>query len=340
MKPTRLGVIGLGLIWQRIHSPHLAQLREHFELVAFCDTSAERRTAIATEFPEAQVFSDYGALLKVPTVEAVLILTPIALNESVALAALHAGKDVIMEKPLARTVAKGMELVTAAQQAGRRLFVTEQMGYRHAETALQTVLAAGEIGEVVMWDRVQHRNLATLPERMNYTSTPWRINPDFPLGNLLDGGIHLIASVTKVFGTPATIYAAGSRKFRPGYGEYDQVTMLLHYANGVVGMLSHSDCLFEGQNHFHIHGDLGLISWTPERMVLQKPGEPDRLIEWPAEVAYTNMWQALAQAWHSGTQPYYTAERALRDVMVVETIYQSLQTGQRITTPQSTLIAA
>ena len=107
--------------------------------------------------------------------------------------------------------------------------------------------------------------------------------------------------------------------------------MLLHYANGVVGMLSHSDCLFEGQNHFHIHGDQGLISWTPDRMVIQKAGQPERIIDWPAEVAYTNMWQAMARAWHTDSQPYYTAERALRDVRIVESVYESIKRGQPVT---------
>lgn len=184
-------------------------------------------------------------------VEAVLILTPIALNEAVASAALDAGKDIIMEKPIAQTVTEGLALVVAARQAKRRLWVTEQMGYRHAEDVLLDLLAADEIGEVIMWDRVQHRVPSNLPERMNDTMTPLRKNTDYALGDLLDGGIHLIASTTKVFGTPTSIFAAGSRKFWPGYGQHDQVTMMFQYDNGLAGMLSHSDCLFEAQNHFH-----------------------------------------------------------------------------------------
>lgn len=338
MRPTRLGVVGLGLIWSRVHQPHLARLQAVFEPIAFCDVSAERRDTIAAEFPQAHVFSDYHDLLKLPEVEAVLILTPIALNELVAMAALKAGKDILLEKPIARSVAKGMEIVAMTRQAGRRLFVTEQIGYRHAEDALIELLAAGEIGDVVMWDRVQHRILSTQLEPMNYTSTPWRIHPDFPLGNMFDGGIHLIASVTKVFGTPATVFAAGSRKFRPGYGEYDQVTMMFQYDNGLVGMLSHSDCLFEAQNHFHIHGSQGIISWTPERIIVQKPEQPERIIDLPVENAYTNMWQALATAWQEKSQLYYTAERALRDVMVIEAVHQSIISGQLVAAAKSDMI--
>jgi len=339
MNSTRLGVIGLGLIWERVHQPNLENLKDVFEPVAFCDISEDRRTTIADHFPQASVVSDYQDLLNLPDVEVVLILTPIALNEAVALAALTAGKDIIMEKPIAQTVAKGMALVAAAQQAGRRLWVTEQMGYRHAEDALLELLAVDEIGEVIMWDRVQHRVLSKLPERMNYTMTPWRKNTDYPLGDLLDGGIHLIASTTKVFGTPASIFAAGSQKFRPGYGQYDQVTMMFQYDNGLVGMLSHSDCLFEAQNHFHIHGSRGVISWSPDRIVVQKPELPERIIDLSADNPYANMWQALAKAWQENSEPFYTAEKALRDVMIVDMANQSVKTGQLAEAVKSDLIA-
>jgi predicted dehydrogenase len=340
MRPTRLGVVGVGLIWSRVHQPHLARLQDVFELVAFCDVSAERRAAIAAEFPQARVTGDYHELLAMPEVEAVLVLTPIALNEAVALDALRAGKDLLLEKPIARSVATGTQIVEAARQAGRRLFVTEQIGYRQADDALRELLAAGEIGELIMWGRVQHRILATQPEPMNYTSTPWRMRPDFPLGNLFDGGIHLIASVTGLFGTPASIFAAGSKKFRAGYGAYDQVSMLFRYRDGLTGTLSHSDCLFEGQNHFHVHGTEGVISWTPERIVIQKPDQPARSIDLPAENPYTNMWRAIAAAWPAQRQPAYTAERALRDLMVIEQVGQSIALGQAVDTITSELIAS
>jgi scyllo-inositol 2-dehydrogenase (NADP+) len=285
---------------------------------------------VAADFPQARILSDYHALLALPEVEAVLVLTPIALNEQVALDALRAGKDLLLEKPIARSVAQGSQLVALARQTGRRLFVTEQMGYRRAEDALLDLLASGEIGELIAWDRLQHRTLATQPEPMNYTSTPWRINPDYPLGNLFDGGIHLIASVTRLFGTPASVFAVGSKKFRPGYGAQDQVTMLFRYAGGLVGTLSHSDCLYEARNHFHIHGVEGVISWSTEQIVIEKPGCPQRTIDLPAENSYSTMWQALAAAWQAGREPAYTPERALRDLMVIEMVHQSITLGQPV----------
>jgi predicted dehydrogenase len=339
MAPIRLAVIGAGLIWKRTHRPILTTMGDLFAPVAFADLSEERRAEAAREFPGAPVLSDHRALLALPGADAALVLTPIASNAPVALDALLAGKDVIMEKPIARSVAEGRELLATARRLGRRIYVTEQLAYRSAERSLAAVIAAGEIGELVMWDRVQHRMLSAMPEPMNYTVTPWRMDPDFPLGNLLDGGVHLVASVTRVFGTPASVFAAGSRKFRPGYGEYDQVTMLLQYEDGLVGMLSHSDCLSEAQNHFHIHGSQGVISWTPERIVIQKQDRPEQAIDLPAENPYTSMWHALADAWQGRAQLAYTPEQALRDLMVIELAGQSIKSGQPALARSSDLIA-
>ena len=136
MRPIRLGVIGTGLIWLRTHKSILATLQDVFVPIAFCDVSEQRRVTIGHEFPHTLVFSDYHSMLAMPEVEAVLILTPIALNAPVAHAALLAGKHVIMEKPIARSVAEGAELVATARRSGRYLFVTEELAYRHTEDAL------------------------------------------------------------------------------------------------------------------------------------------------------------------------------------------------------------
>ena len=123
MVPIRLGVIGAGLIWLRRHQPTLATLQDAFTPVAFADPSEQRRNQAAEAFPDAVIVSDYQELLALPQVDAVLVLTPIVLNAPVALAALQAGKDVIMEKPIARSVAEAAHLLTKAKEAGQAGFM-------------------------------------------------------------------------------------------------------------------------------------------------------------------------------------------------------------------------
>ncbi len=329
MKRIQVGVIGLGLIWIREHAHNLKTLQDVFEIVALCDVSAERRAQAAEMFPGVPVFDNADALLAQPNVETVLVLTPIAFNAPTALAALQAGKDVIMEKPIARSVAEGRTLIDAAQRYGRRLFVTEQLGYRRADAVLAEQLAAGVIGKVVLWERVTHFEADTAQGPMSYASTPWRKNADFPLGTLFDGGIHLIAQLGQIFGTPNAVSADG-QKVRPEYGEYDQVSMLFHYANGMTGMLSHSSCLPPTQNHFHVHGTEGVILVERDRLFIEKLGASTRTIDLPADDARDAMWQAIADAYRTGQTPPYTSQRALTDVAVLEAVDRSIKVGERV----------
>ncbi len=327
MQPIRLGVIGAGLIWLRRHQSTLATLQHAFMPVAFADPSEQRRTQAAADFPDAVVVSDYQALLALPQVDAVLVLTPIVLNAPVALAALQAGKDVIMEKPIARSVAEAAHLLTQAKEAGRRLAVLEQMGYRRAEEILAEAVASGEIGNLVLWERVEHIEGDREKGPMSFASTPWRKEANFPLGTLFDGGIHVIAALTRVFGRPQAVWATG-KKLRQEYGEFDHVAMLFHYANGSTGMLSHSSYLSADQNHFTVYGSEGTIAVEQKRLLIRKNGQQAREIELPGDDGNINMWHALADAFHNERIPFYTGAKALQDVLILEKVDQAIHQNQ------------
>ncbi|MBI1297407.1 hypothetical protein GC175_20900 [bacterium] len=326
MKPIRLGVIGLGLIWVREHKRSLAQLTDVFEIAALCDLSPSRRTEAAADFPGVPILDSADALLALPDVDAVLVLTPIAFNAPTALKALQAGKDVIMEKPIARSVAEGQALIDAAQCQGRRLFVLEQMGYRAADTIVAEQLAAGVIGDVVLWERVIHFEADAAQGPMSYASTPWRKEADFPLGTLFDGGIHLIAQMGQIFGAPTAVSATG-RKFRPEYGEFDQVSMLFQYADGVSGMLSHSSCLPPTQNHFHVHGSQGILLVERDSVIIDIPHQDAQIIDLPTDDPRATMWAAIVASYRENRTPTYDTTRALTDVAVLEAVDRSIKTG-------------
>jgi predicted dehydrogenase len=327
MKPIRLGVIGLGLIWLREHLPSLKAIPEAFTPTVLADVSAERREQAARDYPNAQVVADYHDVINSPNVDAVLVLTPIHLNAPVAMEALAAGKDVIMEKPIARSVAEGRELIAAARKAGKRLYVTEQAAYRNAAAILGDVVRSGEIGDLILWNRIQHLEADTASGPMSYASTNWRKEANFPLGTLFDGGIHVIANLTKTFGAPVAVSATG-RKWRPQYGEYDQVAMTFRYADQLTGILSHSNCLPAVENHYHIHGTQGVVVVHGDKLVIEKPGQEPTTMTFPDEYDRSNMWQAFSTAFQGGEEPFYSAERALQDVAILEAVDRAIKSGR------------
>ncbi|MEM7028044.1 MAG: Gfo/Idh/MocA family oxidoreductase [Chloroflexota bacterium] len=332
MPPTPIGIIGLGLIWIRTHKPILDTMDSLFQPIALCDVDETRRVEAATAFPEAQVFSDYTQLLNLTDIDTVIVLTPISFNAPIALAALQAGKNVIMEKPIARSVAEGQQLITAAKDAGKRLIVLEQMGYQKNAKLIIDLIQSGEVGDLVTWDRVQHAELDTAKGKMRYDTTPWRKTADFPLGTLFDGGIHIIAQLTGLFGAPDMVSATG-QTLRPDYGKFDQVSMLFHYENGPSGTFSHSSYLTKAGNHFHIYGTQGVIQVERHQLTIQKPDQPDHIIELPTENPYRSMWQAIAAHYQHDQSLVYTPERAVQDVAILETVDRAIRGRQTLAIP-------
>ncbi len=329
MTPLRLGVIGAGLIWIREHQKALAQLRNVFEPVAFCEINAERRAALAAEFSDAFITESHETLLALPNVDVVLVLTPIALNAQMAAAALRAGKDTIMEKPVARSTGEANGLAQLALQSGKRLYVAEHMAYRPAEEVITAVLASGAIGEPVLWQCIRHWAVDPDPLQgtLRYDSTPWRKSAEFPLGVMFDGGIHTVAVMSNLFGQPATVGASG-RKLRQGYGEYDQVAAFVRYDNGLAGMLSFSQWMPPMQSHFHIHGTSGILVVEPRQVIVQVHGQPDVIHPFPEGDGRMHMWRAFADAFTGGAEPRYTLQRASNDVALLEAVDRAIKTGE------------
>src|SRR5690242_1505557 len=123
MTPLRTALVGCGKVGQ-IHAAALASLPES-QFVAVCDQSADRAAAFAARF-QVQAFTDIHTLLRDARPQALLIGTPHPLHAAPALAAAEAGVHVLVEKPLAATLADCDAMIAAAHRAGVRLGVISQ----------------------------------------------------------------------------------------------------------------------------------------------------------------------------------------------------------------------
>jgi predicted dehydrogenase len=138
----RIGLIGLGLIAQAVHIPNLATLRDRYVVTHVCDLSRTVAEEIADELPgSVRVSTDWRGVCDDPDVDAVLIMTPGA-HGPITLGALHAGKHVLVEKPLSVTVREAREIEAAAVAAGRVLQVAYMKMYDPAVGPGRAALAA------------------------------------------------------------------------------------------------------------------------------------------------------------------------------------------------------
>ncbi|MBI4543750.1 MAG: Gfo/Idh/MocA family oxidoreductase [Gemmatimonadetes bacterium] len=143
----RVGVLGTGAIAQVVHLPTLAQL-PGVRVAAVCDADEAKAEAIAARFGVEKVCRADEQVFTAADVDAVIICSPSHLHEPQAIAALEAGKHVLVEKPLALDAAGAERVVKAAERTGRALMVAMNNRYRPDAAALKPFARGGELGEV------------------------------------------------------------------------------------------------------------------------------------------------------------------------------------------------
>jgi UDP-2-acetamido-3-amino-2,3-dideoxy-glucuronate N-acetyltransferase len=113
-----------------------------------CDVDPIRASRLAEGYPEAVCYDSYDRVLRDGAVTAVVLATPAEQHYDMALAAITAGKDVFVEKPLALVAEDGCELVDAAREEGRILMVGHLLRYHPAVVKLESLVQSGALGRI------------------------------------------------------------------------------------------------------------------------------------------------------------------------------------------------
>lgn len=216
LDPIRIGVIGVGNMGQ--HHARVLSLLKDVELVGVSDISVERGLDTASKY-RIRFFEDYHDLFDY--VDAVCIAVPTRLHHSVGLAALKAGVHVLIEKPIAASIAEAESLVNAAADCQRILQVGHIERFNPAFQELSKVLKTEEILAI------EAHRMSPYSDRANDVSV------------VLDLMIHDIDLLLEMTASPVVrLTASGSRGANSGYLDY--VTATLGFANGIVATLTAS----------------------------------------------------------------------------------------------------
>lgn len=127
---------------------HVRTWNELGNLVAICDPDSERLSAMQKLYPGVDLINNSDEVLTSPDIAAVVIASPAPTHYALTLAALDAGKDVLVEKPMALTVDEGRDLVSKSEQLGKILMVGHVLEYHPAITKLRSLLDSGELGKI------------------------------------------------------------------------------------------------------------------------------------------------------------------------------------------------
>jgi len=151
----RVGLLGAGNIFERGYLPALVET-EAVRVVAVCDIDAERAARAADCLGGAVALSSDDELLAHPDLDAVFVLTPPDSHAALAIAALESGRDVLCEKPMARSGDDARRMAAAAERAGRRLMIGHTRRFDDRWAAMHEQIAAGRVGEPVYAYRSEH----------------------------------------------------------------------------------------------------------------------------------------------------------------------------------------
>nr|WP_239334707.1 Gfo/Idh/MocA family oxidoreductase [Frankia sp. CiP3] len=153
-----LSLIGAAVVGAGYWGPNLVRnLRgsSEFRLRWLCDIDSDRARAVAGSYGDVRATDRLDDILDDPQVGAVAIATPAATHVDVALRALDAGKHVLVEKPLASSVAEGRKLVDAAESRGLVLMCDHTYCYTPAVMKIRELVRAGALGEIQYVDSVR-----------------------------------------------------------------------------------------------------------------------------------------------------------------------------------------
>src|SRR5262245_13255043 len=168
--PMRFGLVGYGL-WGRLHAEAIRHA-PGAELIAIACASRETATAAEQALPGVPVYLDYRALLARPDIDAVDIVVPNHLHAEIGVAALLAGKNVLLEKPMAPTVEACDQLLEAARTSGRVLSIGLELRLSRQWGRIKAIIDAADIGE----PQSAVVNLFRFPYRPG--AGGWRYEPD------------------------------------------------------------------------------------------------------------------------------------------------------------------
>lgn len=148
MQIIRVGIAGLGRSGWDMHARALALLPELYRVTAVADPRPERRQEAQDKF-DCQTTAEVADLIANDQIDLLVIATPSHLHADQTIAALQAGKDVMVEKPMALTIAEVDKMIAAAEAAKRVLTINQNYRYQPDFRKVREVLASGKLGQVV-----------------------------------------------------------------------------------------------------------------------------------------------------------------------------------------------
>ncbi len=215
--PLKVGLVGYGYAGRTFHAPLIAAI-EDLELIAIASSNPGR---VHTDWPSVAVEPSPAALYSRPELDLVVIATPNPTHAPLALAALAAGKHVVIDKPFCVSLEEAQRLREAAASCGRIISVFHNRRWDADFLSLRQLISAGTLGQIVYYESHFDRYRPEVRPR-------WREQAGPGSGIWYDLGPHLLDQALLLFGMPLAVSADLAIQ-RPGAQTDDYFHVQLRY---------------------------------------------------------------------------------------------------------------
>ena len=324
----RVGIVGTGFMG-RTHAAGWAATPA--EIVGFVSKDEETAVSLTNQYG-GQIFPDVASLL--PNVDVVDICTPTHRHYEMALQAAAAGKHIICEKPLARTLAQAREMMAACDAAGVKLLVAHVVRFFPEYALARQKVASGEIGKTAV---LRLKRGSFQPKK---SVDNWFVNFEKSGGMMLDLMIHDFDYARWVAGDVVRVYAKNISDSHAGANVDHGLAIVTHKSGAishVEGSWAYPQPMFRTQ--LEIAGNNGLIQFDSGQMASigvhlhQKGGDaPDVPLPGSplSEDPYTTQIKAFYEHLAHDTPVRITAVDGYKALQIALAAIQSAQTGQPV----------
>lgn len=334
----RVAVIGCGAI-ARAHVPAIRGA-ENVELVGLFDQDLSRAREMASQHGNPRVYGSWREVLDDPQVDCVDLLLPHNAHHQFAVEAAAAGKHIMVEKPIATSLAECDDMIAAAERNRVALMTCHTVLFEPGAQKVEEIIRSGQIGDVYMAQTIGLEGPSTVSVR------PWLANSRGG-GVLMAQAIHQIYFLQHLLGPVAKVSSViGKRKIVPMTTD-DTCLALLEFQSGAVAEITSTFGQTVGpySRGTYFYGSEGYVSYQPHNTAL-RPNRPLEVVSektygdrelhevsYERESQFKRMWQAFGAAMAAGQPPPVTGQDGRAAIEVVLAAYRSADEGRTIALP-------
>ena len=303
----------------------LSRMTDDFDLF-FASRDLQKAREYCESFGGVDYFGSYEQAAADPRVQSMYFFTPHDLHLENARLAARNGKHVMMEKPIARTVAEATEMIEATEAAGVRLMVAENYRFIPAVSRCKELIGQNAIGDLRM---------VQIQDEGYSQTTGWRTDIEARGGGaFIDGGIHSVDLLVNIGGFPHSVSAARPpQAFSHLEGE-DGLFVMCRLPGDGVGLVNYSEGtpITHRRRAVHVTGTDGELSFVPIDSDLTVETPQGRRSEIMPEAGATvrAMMTEFKSSVFDDREPLMSGREGLKDLVVVLGAYRSAREGREV----------